>query len=585
LGEVDKILATLPAVDTQATRDLVETAVSGTGKTFALLSLRKRLRPGQFSIYTGFNCSLGLTEQERRHMTSVQGVYRVILRRVLAMLIVALNRVDNNHSDADDLPGCHQLFPGSKAEEFYSVDSCVANIRELLSEHKVTLLVVNVDEIQLLDGITVPFGTKQVGCGRLMLRCVRHLQYNADPTQSLRIIAVGCGVQPNFSEDKTYGRHLPLSHLHIEFSSMRSVVDTAITNATLKDSGSPNYTADERNALCWWLWPRVRDAVVTVQQPTELPSYDPTCTDWRGLLRDVILGRHTRLDSFTDIPHTIISGSSKAQVLLDMATINAAEDLVALPAFCVPEMRINPRETLKQNLVRLAHAAHPRGFEDAAFKALSAYFSLAHLCTPEERTTRMQEDATAQLLMGVLAGVPQDTSFTHVFPNSDAANFPQFPFTSKQPKTGVVITGLLAEVQKQIEDPAAQAFAINCASTTASGDFVYLWRQKDDRWVCFIVDAKSGRAKSGRDQGQAQVFNFGYALHCCLKDRLARVHLGAISRTDSTSPLIFEVSGKHQDAAQKFVAANLQSSSTMADYLVKLVANASLDPPGQQAVL
>jgi hypothetical protein len=566
LTKIDDHLKTKPN-EVQATRDLVITTVSGAGKTRSLISLRRQLRARELSIYTGFNCSLALTEQERSHMSSTDGVFQVVLRRVIAMLTLALSRKYNEDGDADDLPDCHQLFPGSKAWEFYSVDACTSYIREMMSRHNLTLLVCGVDEIQNLDEMQVGPHGAQIGCGRLMLRCLRHLQWHPDPTQCLPIIAIGCGVQPNFFlEDKTQGRHLPLSHLHIEFLSMRTVVDTAVANAEPTEGRSPNYTDAELNALCLCLWPRVRDAIVTIQKPTELPSYSPTCSDWRELLRDIILGRETRLGSFTDIPHTINDGMDRAQVLLDMPTLNAACDLLPMPAFSVPELRINPRETLKQNLVRLTHAAHPHGFEDAAFKALAAYFSLAQLCTPKERATRMgQSDETAKLLMSILAGVPKDTSFTHVFPESDAANFPQFPFTSVQLKAGVSITGLLTEVKLQINDPTAQAFAINCASTTASGDFIFLWRRKDGRWVCFIVDAKSGQG-----QGRAQVFNFGYALHCCLGARLARVHLGAVSRNDSNSPMCIEVNKSHQAAAQKFVAFELQSPSTMADYLAKL---------------
>lgn len=205
-----EILALAEVSSKKRAKALVYSSVSGTGKTVSMLELKRLLRKDNQQVvvaYLGFNCCLGLLQEEKDYLRKKPGpswfierAREVLARRLVASTIISLHNPDK----ISELPLGDKIYKG------YSIPTVEESKQLLLtgtkaSENNPIYIVAGVDEVQLLNN-EVSYGP---GLGRLFLRILREWQceWYAD---GIRLLPLGTGIAIDWSSDPTLGYNVPM---------------------------------------------------------------------------------------------------------------------------------------------------------------------------------------------------------------------------------------------------------------------------------------------------------------------------------------------------------------------------------------
>ena len=254
--------------DVKYARALVYSSVSGSGKTVSMLHLKSSLReslPGMRVIvaYLGFNVSLVLSMEEidyiKLYHSEINGAMRVLARRLAAATIIS----HENPQEVYKLPKYRKVFHGHQIPSVEESMSLILECTKATPENPI-YIVAGVDEVQLLNKVTVAEGSSAVGLGRLFLRILRWWQYDWY-NEGIRLLPLGTGIALDWLADPTLGLNIPLADDDATLISKRDfhkLVTDVVDGLSDKEftsrccEGASRATAIDLVAAAFW--PRVR---------------------------------------------------------------------------------------------------------------------------------------------------------------------------------------------------------------------------------------------------------------------------------------------------------------------------------------
>jgi hypothetical protein len=242
----------------------VYSSVSGSGKTRAMLELKKTLLKALDDAmetdndktlnitavafgYAGFNSGLPLTDDETRYITNENTARTVLLRRIVGSVLVS-------QEEPTRLPKKIKLY-----EDFHfpSEKDLIAMLVKYLKPpskgtNNFAVLVVGIDEVQLLNKMKEVNGD---GIGRIFLRTARQLQVELLTRANILLVPVGTGVLLDFSTDGSTGDNKTLSSGHDEDVTLISKDDFRALAEAKYDSKANGFlklnTAKTQKKLFW----------------------------------------------------------------------------------------------------------------------------------------------------------------------------------------------------------------------------------------------------------------------------------------------------------------------------------------------
>ena len=252
--------------DVKDARALVYSSVSGSGKTVSMLHLKSSLReslPGMRVIvaYLGFNVRLMLDDVELMYLDKYPktGVQEVLARRLAAATIIS----HENPQEVYKLPKYRKVFPGHQIPSVEESMSLILECTKATPENPI-YIVAGVDEVQLLNKVTVAEGSSAVGLGRLFLRILRRWQYDWY-NEGIRLLPLGTGIALDWLADPTQGLNIPLADddaTLISKQDFHKLVTDVVDGLSDKEftsrcsDGTSKATAIDLVAAAFW--PRVR---------------------------------------------------------------------------------------------------------------------------------------------------------------------------------------------------------------------------------------------------------------------------------------------------------------------------------------
>eukprot|EP01059_Diplonema_ambulator_P034211 TRINITY_DN754_c0_g1_i6.p1 TRINITY_DN754_c0_g1~~TRINITY_DN754_c0_g1_i6.p1 ORF type:complete len:432 (+),score=93.04 TRINITY_DN754_c0_g1_i6:88-1296(+) len=226
----------------QATRSLVLLNASGVGKTYAATTARtgqQHLETDEGDLayelvtaYVGFNSDFDLQpgdsvdlEQAKTSAMQEKCVRELIARRLLAVVRGLVNAADEDLRNLDTENGVQKC---SLPSEFWgsfvkSVDFAISEEQardeleeqlkhlKTLSQDKMLVLLVAVDEAQELDRLVAPDQQEGTGGARFALRYLRVLQQDCYNATSVLVLPMAIGINPEVSlGPQTTGKNIVL---------------------------------------------------------------------------------------------------------------------------------------------------------------------------------------------------------------------------------------------------------------------------------------------------------------------------------------------------------------------------------------
>eukprot|EP01059_Diplonema_ambulator_P034205 TRINITY_DN754_c0_g1_i10.p1 TRINITY_DN754_c0_g1~~TRINITY_DN754_c0_g1_i10.p1 ORF type:complete len:419 (+),score=96.57 TRINITY_DN754_c0_g1_i10:56-1312(+) len=226
----------------QATRSLVLLNASGVGKTYAATTARtgqQHLETDEGDLayelvtaYVGFNSDFDLQpgdsvdlEQAKTSAMQEKCVRELIARRLLAVVRGLVNAADEDLRNLDTENGVQKC---SLPSEFWgsfvkSVDFAISEEQardeleeqlkhlKTLSQDKMLVLLVAVDEAQELDRLVAPDQQEGTGGARFALRYLRVLQQDCYNATSVLVLPMAIGLNPEVSlGPQTTGKNIVL---------------------------------------------------------------------------------------------------------------------------------------------------------------------------------------------------------------------------------------------------------------------------------------------------------------------------------------------------------------------------------------
>ena len=251
--------------DVKDARALIYSSVSGSGKTVSMLHLKSSLqesfpRMRVIVAYLGFNVSLMLDDVELMYLDKnpKTGVQEVLARCLAAATVISLENPDNVYK----LPKYCKVFDGhqmpSVKESMLLILECVKATPE-----NPIYNVAGVEEVQLLNKVTVAEGSSAIGLGRLFLRILHQWQFQWY-NEGIRLLPLGTGIALDWLADPTQGYNIPLADddaTLISKQDFHKLVTDVVDGLSDKEftswcSGMSRATAIDLVAAAFW--PRVR---------------------------------------------------------------------------------------------------------------------------------------------------------------------------------------------------------------------------------------------------------------------------------------------------------------------------------------
>ena len=190
--------------DVKDARALVYSSVSGSGKTVSMLHLKNSLRESLphmrvIVAYLGFNVSLMLDDVELMYLDKnpKTGVQEVLARRLAAATVISLENPDNVYK----LPKYCKVFDGHQMPSVKESMLLILECAKATPENPI-YIVAGVDEVQLLNKVTVAEGSSAIGLGRLFLHILRQWQFQWY-NEGIRLLPLGTGIALDWLADPT----------------------------------------------------------------------------------------------------------------------------------------------------------------------------------------------------------------------------------------------------------------------------------------------------------------------------------------------------------------------------------------------